>query len=157
MQGPLATPGRDLEAAASSSLGLPAASTDRAALPPVPNPPLDFPLPDLASLHYPRRSPPATLLRWPVVRGLGVRGSQVSRGAKQARKARSQRRPLGAGSRHDPDWDNRPGTLPQSQAICPEGFRPTPTPGSRPRLPPQGQAARGRAFERGDWTEGKQR
>lgn len=50
-QGPLAKLGWTPDAAATSSLGLPVACVERTALPPVPNPPFDLPLPDLASPH----------------------------------------------------------------------------------------------------------
>ena len=51
--------------------------------------------------------------------------------------------------RCDPDWGCGPGTLPQTPAAHRDWTRPTPAPGSLPRLPPpaSGLAGRGVAFE----------
>lgn len=88
-----------------------------------------------------RRSRPGLFLRRPAVRGLGGRGSPVRPGARQAHKARSRRRPRGAGGRRDPDWGGPPGTLPQSQAVWTRLAPPRPRgrgPASQPKARPLG-------------------
>lgn len=98
------------------------------------------PGPGLPSLPW-RRSRPGLFLRWPAVRGLGGRGSPVRPGARQAHKARSRRRPRGAGGRRDPGWGGPPGTLPQSQAVWTRLAPPRPRgrgPASQPKARPLG-------------------
>lgn len=157
VQGPLATPGRDLDPAASSSLGLPAACADRAALPPVPNPPLDFSLPDVDSPHYPggdhrqRFSSSGQLC-----------GAWAGVGARSAERQGDRARPAPSTGRGAQEAGaTRTGTLrlelsPSPRQSARMGFAPPRPLGRGPASRPRARQLGGGSFDRGDWAETKQ-
>ncbi|XP_057602489.1 collagen alpha-1(I) chain-like [Hippopotamus amphibius kiboko] len=98
--------------------------------------PLALPLPGPASPHYPGGDQSQRLSSGGQRCGSRApgppRGKASAQGPLPARAAEP-------GARRDPDWGSGPGTLPQPPAACRDCTSPTPAPGSRPRLQPQGQ------------------
>lgn len=139
------SPGLSSRLSVEFQLRLPEAGADPAALPHVPDPALHLPPPPtpngLPSLPW-RRPRPAPLLRRPTVRGLWTPGAQPAEGH------RERTRPApSAGRGAQQGGATRTGTA--GLELCPSPRQSAGTglaPGWRPRLPPRGQAARGRGL-----------
>lgn len=150
--------GRARDAAASSSLGLPAACADPAALLPVPDRPLDSPLPDPASPHYPggdhSQDSSSGGQRCGAWAGVGARSTQEQ--GKRTKPAPS------AGRGAQEAGATRPGAV--LRELCPSprlsvgtGFAPPCHRGLGPASRPRARQRGGGAFEFGGGAEAKLR